>query len=166
MKNNSRHLGPRLGLLLLDTECLGCWNRAATRFVRIVSLPLAREKVQEHPARQIAGYCDPDQWQCAGLLSTRTSFASRMKKYRINVIPCPQLFPGPLKRQSIMYSEWKRRGHFFSYLFCSPPSFWFCFFRRVDRAPSRSISIHFFRNFRSFLLSRGSCSDFLYFQIL
>lgn len=65
MKNNSRHLRPRLGLLLLlDTECPGSWNRAATRFVRILSLPLAREKVQEHPARQIAGYCDPDQWQC------------------------------------------------------------------------------------------------------
>ena len=59
----------------------------------------------------------------AGLLSTRTSFASRMKKYRINVIPCPELFPGPLKRQSIMYSEWKRRGHFFSYLLCSSSGF-------------------------------------------
>lgn len=47
-----------------------------------------------------------------------------MKKCRINVIQWPGLFPGPLKRQSIMHSEWSHRGLFFC-LLCSPSSLHF-----------------------------------------
>lgn len=120
--------------------------------------------MQEHPARQIAGYCDPDQWQCScwTFIGTDELRAPRMKKCRINVIPCPGLFPGPFEApiNYVQRVEATRPFFFFSfpfsffffsssYLLCPPYSFCFRSFRYVTFVLSRYLFSEFSTPFSS-----------------
>ena len=64
--SNESHTNSDLRLgLLFNSECLAVETEPQRVSSAFLSFPFASEKVQEHRARQIADYCDPDQWQCS-----------------------------------------------------------------------------------------------------
>ena len=167
--SNESHTNSDLRLgLLFNSERLAVETEPQRVSSAFLSFPFASEKVQEHRARQIADYCDPDQWQCScwTFIGTDELRAEDEKvPYQRYTVP-PDYSRALWSANQLCTANGSDRGHFsfflslffLSYFLCPPRSFCFCSFRYVAFVLSR----YLFQNFQPSFLPSAERSTFFF----